>query len=145
MIKAACHCTAVRFVIAEPPAWVLDCNCTICRRYGALWAYYPGADQAKLRARPSPDVTAVYLWGDKDLAFHRCKSCGCVTHMEPVGVEPPVVYGVNARMMVGLDPAKVRLRRIDNGHSGFFWTRPDEPPIAGRHPPMPPAGPDEWR
>ena len=30
-------------------------------------------------------------------------------------------------MMAGLDPAKVRIRRIDNSHSGFFWTRPDEP------------------
>jgi hypothetical protein len=37
MIRAACHCTAVRFEIAEPPEWVLDCNCTICRRYGGLW------------------------------------------------------------------------------------------------------------
>ena len=40
---------------------------------------------------------------------------------------------------------KVRLRRIDNGHSGFFWTRSDEPVVASRHPPMPPPGPDDWR
>lgn len=26
MIRAACHCTAVRFAIARPPTWVLDCN-----------------------------------------------------------------------------------------------------------------------
>ena len=38
-MRGACHCEAVRFEIAEPPEWVLDCNCTLCRRYGALWAY----------------------------------------------------------------------------------------------------------
>ena len=48
MIRAACHCEAVKFEIAEPPEWVLDCNCTLCRRYGALWTYFqepagPGA------------------------------------------------------------------------------------------------------
>ena len=143
MMRAACHCGAVRFEIARAPEWVLDCNCTICRRYGALWAYYPGPDQAQLVSRPGPGVTSTYLWGDRELAFHRCKTCGCVTHMETL--DPPQIYGLNARMIVGLDPSQVRLRQIDNGHSGFFWTKPDEPVIAGRHPPMPPPGPDDWR
>jgi hypothetical protein len=52
---------------------------------------------------------------------------------------------VNVRMMVGLGPARVRLRQIDNGHNGFFWTRSEEPVISSRHPPMPPPGPDDWR
>jgi hypothetical protein len=62
MIKAACHCTAVRFEISEPPAWVLDCNCTVCRRYGAMWSYYHGDDHAKLVSQPPADLTDVYLW-----------------------------------------------------------------------------------
>jgi hypothetical protein len=143
VIRAACHCGAVRFEIAEAPAWVLDCNCTICRRYGALWAYYHGPDQAKLLSRPAPEATSVYLWNDREIAFHHCKSCGCVTHME--AVEPAVIFGVNARMMVGLDPAQVSLRQVDNGHTGAFWTKSDEPVIPSRHPPMPPPGPDDWR
>ena len=60
MIKPACHCGAVRFEIAEPPEWVLDCNCTLCRRYGAMWSYYHGADQAKL-VSASPGTVAVVL------------------------------------------------------------------------------------
>ena len=145
MIKAACHCGAVRFEIADPPAWVLDCNCTLCRRYGALWAYYHGADQAKLLSRPDPGATSTYLWADRQIAFHHCRTCGCMTHMTTTDIDPPVIFGVNARMMPGLDPAKVRLRQIDNGHTGVFWTKADEPPIVSRHPPMPPPGPDDWR
>lgn len=145
MIKAACHCGAVRFEIARAPAWVLDCNCTLCRRYGALWSYYHGAAQALLVRVPQADATQTYVWNDRSLAFHRCKICGCVTHMEVIDIEPHVIYGVNARLMLGLDPAQVQLRQIDNGHTGFFWTRSSEPPLAGRQPPMPPSGPDDWR
>ena len=145
MMKAACHCGAVRFEIAEPPSWVLDCNCTLCRRYGALWSYYPGADQAKLLMKPSPDTTYIYSWNERNLAFHHCKVCGCITHFEAIHLNPPIIAAVNARMMVGLDPARVSLRQIDNGHSGFFWTKSGEPVIPSRHPPMPPPGPDDWR
>ena len=145
MIRAACHCQAVRFEIAEPPEWVLDCNCTLCRRYGALWTYFDGQDQSKLLMTPSPQATQTYAWLDGDLAFHRCRTCGCVTHMVAAKADPPVIYGVNARMMAGLDPAAVVIRRIDNSHSGFFWTRPDEPPIASHHPVMPPPSPLDWR
>ncbi len=143
MIRAACHCGAVRFEIAEPPDWVLDCNCTLCRKYGGLWTYFRGADQAKLLSTPERGSTETYLWGDREIAFHRCKTCGCVTHMEAVA--DSVIFGVNARMMAGLDPATIVVRRIDNSHSGFFWTRPDEPVIASRHPPMPMPTFEDWR
>ncbi len=144
MIRAACHCGAVRFEIAEPPEWVLDCNCTLCRRYGVLWAYFHPPNQAKLQMTPDPGATETYLWGDRQIAFHRCKVCGCMTHMATADAKA-VIFGVNARMMAGLDPSKVKLRRLDNSHSGFFWTRPDEPVIPGSHPPMPPPTFEDWR
>ncbi|HLI66847.1 MAG TPA: hypothetical protein VKU90_10835 [Caulobacteraceae bacterium] len=142
-MKAACHCGAVRYETTAPPAWVLDCNCTLCRRYGALWAYVRGREPVTLTLEPDPDATDTYMWGDNELAFHRCKVCGCMTHMR--AVEADAIHGVNTRMMVGLDPAKVRVVQIDNGHSGFFWTRAAEAPLASNHPPMPRPGPDDWR
>ena len=145
MIRASCHCEAVKFEIAEAPTWVLDCNCTLCRRYGGLWTYFDGPDQAKLLTTLSPDATETYAWLDGDLAFHRCRTCGCVTHMVAAKADPPVIYGVNARMMAGLDPATVRIRQKNNSHSGFFWTRPDDPIEPSRHPAMPPPSPLDWR
>jgi hypothetical protein len=144
MIRAACHCGAVKFEIAEAPEWVLDCNCTVCRRYGALWTYFrDAAGQAKLLIKPDPESTEAYTWLDGDIAFRRCRTCGCVTHLEVAANRS--IFGVNARMMAGLDPTKVKIRRIDNSHSGFFWTRPDEPVIESRHPKMPPPTPEDWR
>jgi len=144
MIRAACHCEAVRFEIASPPEWVLDCNCTICRRYGALWSYYRNADgQAKLLKTPNPEATETYRWADRAINFHRCKTCGCVTHIQVAA--DGFIFGVNARMMAGLDPSTVIVRRMDNSHSGFFWTRADEPVMKSHHPPMPPPTFEDWR
>ena len=146
MIRTACHCGAVKFEIADPPEWVLDCNCTVCRRYGALWTYFRDpATRAKLLMTPDAGTTDTYTWLDADIAFHRCKVCGCVTHMVALKADPPAIFAVNARMMAGLDPAKVKIRRIDNSHSGFFWTRPDETVIESRHPKMPPPTFEDWR
>ena len=142
MVRAACHCTAVRLEIAELPTWVLDCNCTLCRRYGAIWAY-PAVGQVKIIS--AKDTTETYLWLDGDLAFHRCKQCGCVMYMEAVKENPPVIYGVNVRMIPTLDPTSVRVRQKDNGHTSWFWTRSDAPPEPSHHPKMAPPNPDDWR
>ena len=142
MVRAACHCTAVRFEIAEIPDWVLDCNCTICRRYGAIWTY---PDAANVKLVRGADSTDTYIWGDRELAFHRCRECGCVTHMTALETDPPTIYGINARLIPTLDPASVRLRQKDNGHTGFFWTKSAAPPEPSRHPKIAPPGPDDWR
>jgi len=142
MIRAACHCTDVRLEIDPAPTWVAECNCTICRRYGAMWAYYkPG----QVRVVRGADSTDTYLWNDKAIAFHRCRTCGCITHMADANADSPHIFGVNARMMPTLDPAKVSVRHLDNSHSGFFWTESSEPPRPSHHPKMPPPGPEDWR
>jgi hypothetical protein len=140
MIKAACHCGAVRLEADPAPTRVNDCNCSICRRYGVLWAYY---DRGQVRLVPGFETTEVYLWGDRDIGFHRCAACGCVTHWAPAR-EPSLIRGVNVRMMPALDPAQVVVERSNNGGGPhLFWTRPDEP-VEGDCPPDPPGATD-WR
>ncbi len=141
MVRAACHCTAIRLLVKKPES-VLDCSCTICRRYGALWAY-PKPEDVQLSQGAS--ATDTYIWGDKDLAFHRCAECGCVTHFSTVPPSSPRIFGVNARMIPTLDPATVRLIQKDNGHTGFFWTKSSQPPQASHHPPMPAPNDSDWR
>jgi len=122
---------------------VLDCNCTLCRRYGALWSYYHGSDHAKLIFQPTPDLTDTYLWQDRGIAFHRCKVCGCVTHIAAADIGH--VFGVNARMMPALDPESVTVIQMNNSHSGWFWTKSNQPVRPSDHPAMSMPGPDDWR
>ena len=121
MIRAACHCGAVRFEISEPPDWVLDCNCTICRRYGAMWSYYhAGPDQSKLLKKPDPAATEAYVWGDRQLGFHRCKTCGCVTHWASLDPESERM-GVNARLMDPEVLRPLRIRKLDGAVTGKYF------------------------
>ena len=109
-IEASCHCGAVRLEIARGPATVTDCNCSICRRLGTLWAYYHPRDVSIMGA---PGATTSYAWSDKTIAFHHCTVCGCATHWASLE-EPPIDrMGVNARLM---DPAVLvaaKVRRLD--------------------------------
>ena len=81
-MKGSCHCGNVSWALDTPPASATACNCTICRRYGVLWAYgYIGHDihisgEAHSYRRPDGGV----------IDFHFCPNCGCVTHY--VAVKP---------------------------------------------------------
>lgn len=39
MLEGSCHCGKVRWTLEGDPGSVTICNCTLCRRYGALWVY----------------------------------------------------------------------------------------------------------
>jgi len=124
MVQGSCHCGAVRFEVEQAPETVMDCNCSHCRLYGSLWAYYPQRD-VKFEAND----TFIYMWGDRMLEMHHCKTCGCFSHFTVVGQTDAKMIGVNARLMRGLDPAKVRLVQKNNGNDGVFWTKSDGPPL----------------
>ena len=76
MIEGTCHCAAVRWRFESRPDQATACNCTVCRRYGVLWAYdFEGEGIVVAGA------TREYLRSDGDghLGFHFCPVCGCVT------------------------------------------------------------------
>ncbi|MGN6515995.1 MAG: GFA family protein [Rhizomicrobium sp.] len=95
MIEASCHCGAVTLQIDTAPETVKDCNCSVCRRYGTLWAYYR-LDQ--VRVTPKRGATDIYTWVDREIEIHRCKICGCVAYWWPAG-ESVNRMGVNANLM----------------------------------------------
>ena len=115
MIGASCHCGAVTLAIDLPPEWVADCNCSICRSYGVLWAYYRASD---VRVAASVPID-VYSWGAETLRFHRCSECGCVTHWTKV--DPAIDrIGINARLMPPDILAAARIRRLDGADTGLY-------------------------
>ena len=81
MLAGSCHCGAVQLQISRKPRRLTSCNCSVCRRYGTLWAYY---DQSQIRISAPRGATASYSWGNRQLRFVRCATCGCITHWAPV-------------------------------------------------------------
>ena len=108
MVEASCHCGAVRLSVAAAPREVTECNCSICRRLGARWAYYSPAKVGM----PRPGSTQPYVWGDRMLAFHRCRSCGVTTHWQSLdGAKDRMA--INARTMGDLDWDRIKVRQFD--------------------------------
>ena len=110
MLTATCHCGAIKVEVPREPETLTECNCSICRRYGVLWAYY-GDVEVTLTA--APGATDDYAWGDKSLKFIRCKCCGCVMQWKSLTVGPDSNTGVNARNFEQSIIGKVPVRRLD--------------------------------
>ncbi len=112
----------MRLEISGAPETVTDCNCSICRRLGAQWAYFT-LDQVKIEA--APQATKPYAWGDRMIAFHHCRVCGCATHWLSLDQAREDRMAVNARLFDPADLAGVRVRRLDGAAT---WTYLDEDP-----------------
>ena len=116
MLTAACHCGAVTLEVKRAPRTLTDCNCSICRRYGALWAYY-----RSVRIICQPEHIESYSWGRKTLRFFRCGVCGCITHHERTKQRSGNTVGVNARNMDPGVVASTRIRRLDGAKTWRYF------------------------
>ena len=110
MLHASCHCGAVRLEINRKPRTLTECNCSICRRYAARWAYTTKTSVAIIS---ESDATKTYVYGKKTFEYHFCKRCGCVTHYERINIKNKNRIGVNARMIEPDELGSPPLRTLD--------------------------------
>jgi hypothetical protein len=117
MHKGSCHCGSVQLVLPSTPEVATDCNCSLCRRIGGPWVYFKFGT---VEITGHPEATAEYTWGDRTLRTIRCRTCGCVTHWEPLQPTSDGRHGVN---LANFDPeliASVRVRRFDGANTWKF-------------------------
>jgi hypothetical protein len=72
MLTGSCHCGAARWEFDGTPDGATICNCTVCRRYGVLWAYDYEGHGIRVTGE-----TRAYVRG-KAIEFHFCGVCGNV-------------------------------------------------------------------
>jgi hypothetical protein len=110
MIQGSCHCGAVRWTFAGVPESATACNCTVCRRYGTLWAYDYEGEGIHVSG-----PTQAYVRGDASLAFHFCTSCGCVAYWRSrsVGKDGRRRIAVNLRLTEPEPIARVPIRHFE--------------------------------
>jgi hypothetical protein len=76
--EGSCHCGALQVRLLFDPDEATSCNCSICRRTGALWIY-GSPDQIEVHG------TGVgYVQGDATLTTWHCGTCGIITHWTPI-------------------------------------------------------------
>lgn len=120
-LRGSCHCGGLTWVFHGQPEAATICNCTLCRRYGVLWAYDIEGERIEVQGR-----NMAYIWGSESIGFHFCPDCGCVAYWRALA--PPEDgrrrIAVNLRLA---EPARVEaipLYRFD-GFDSFDDLPPD--------------------
>lgn len=109
MIEGSCHCGAVRWQLEQTPEAATVCNCTVCRRYGVLWAYDYEGEGIRVSG-----ATRAYVRGES-LGFHFCPTCGCVAYWRALAPnkEGRRRIAVNLRLTEPELVARVPIDRFD--------------------------------
>lgn len=95
-----CHCGAVRYEVATALSPVVECNCSICMKRGALWAFAK-ADQFKLLK--GGDGLSDYQFNKKRLHHLFCPTCGIGSFSRGRAPTGEDTYAVNVRCLDDLD------------------------------------------
>jgi hypothetical protein len=114
MIHGSCHCGAVKWQFKGMPEAVTACNCTICRRYGALWA-----SDYENEGIGVTGATQAYIRGPQ-IEFHFCCACGCVAYWrsQAPGQDGRRRIAVNVRLTEPDPIAKLPIEHFD-GRNAF--------------------------
>lgn len=108
--EGTCHCGRLAWRVGSLPERVTHCNCSICRRYNAVWGYYTRQQVTLV----DTDGSAVgYRWNDEVIDFVHCRVCGCMTHYEDVDKTPGDRVAVNFRMCPDTAWEQLPVRHFD--------------------------------
>lgn len=135
MLKLSCLCGQIRVEVAKRPDFIHECNCTLCSKSGAQWAYFHPSEVSVQGAAEG------YCREDKEdpgALLQFCAKCGVTTHFiltaGAVAKHGNSLMGVNMRLADEGDLAGIELRYPDGrawaGEGEFGYVR--EARILGR-------------
>ena len=96
--RGGCHCGRVRYEAQSDLAQVVDCNCSICMKRGALWAFVK-APQFKLVQGETTD----YQFGQKKIHHLFCPSCGVGSFSRGLAPNGEETFAINVHCLDGVD------------------------------------------
>ena len=112
--KGSCHCGSVAFEVdlANGLENLRRCNCSLCRRKGAIIASVP---VERLRVTQGADMLTLYQWNSKTAKHYFCKVCGIYTHHQRRS--NPREFGFNVACIEGVNPFELTNIRVGDGAS----------------------------
>lgn len=104
----SCHCGVVMFEVRTTLAPARRCNCSLCRRKGAVMASVEAEDFKLLGGE---DQLALYQFNTRTAKHYFCKRCGIYTFHRPR--MNPAIYRVNVGCLDGVDPLALETELVD--------------------------------
>ena len=128
MIKTSCLCGQIGLELTKRPEFIHECNCTLCSKTGARWAYFHpsevtvhGQTQGFSRADK----------GEPNAEVQFCPTCGATSHFvlteKAIAAHGNTMMGVNMWLADAGDLAGIELRHPNgrdwSGDGDFTYVR----------------------
>ena len=114
MYTGQCHCGNVKLTIQRLTQYATKCNCSLCRRYAALWGYLTDSD---VNVAVGTFGLKSYEHGDRCISFKFCENCGCVTHYTSTPQSQSNRVAINYNMFPKDLLVSVQIRHFDGADS----------------------------
>ena len=114
MKKLKCHCGEVEaeINITKNLEKVLRCNCSICKRKGAIMSMVKNED---FKITKGNDKLKLYQFHSKIAKHYFCSNCGIYTHHNPRS--NPLMTGFNTGCIDSIDTLKLENVIVIDGHN----------------------------
>ena len=103
----SCHCGRIRLQVDAPLEGLLQCNCSTCRRFGAIHWY---VDSAKVTLLTESTSLSSYAWRFAHEQHQFCPTCGA--SIMRTGY-PNGVVALNACLIDEVDVFELEVERFD--------------------------------
>lgn len=107
--RGACHCGTVKFEIDSPVTPAARCNCSLCRRKGALMT--PAFEVDKLRILEGEDALTLYQFNSRVAKHYFCRHCGIYPFHQTR--RDPKLWRANIGCLEGVDPYALEVSVAD--------------------------------
>jgi hypothetical protein len=107
LYQGSCHCGRIRFEVDAEIDHVRVCDCSICRRRGAL---IHRVQPEQLRLLTPLEETVLYQWNTHTARDYFCPTCGILPFRRPR--TGPHLWGINVRCLEGVDLDAIPVRRV---------------------------------
>lgn len=105
--QGRCHCGRIRFEVDLDLDHVRSCDCSLCRKRGAL---LHRVDEDALRIlTPLSDAT-LYQWHTRTARDYFCPECGVLPFRRPRTA--PERWSINVRCLEGVDLEAIPVRAL---------------------------------
>ena len=108
--KGTCHCGQVAYEVEGELKAVIECNCSICSRKGALLWFVP---RDKLRLLTPEEKLATYTFRKHVIEHRFCPTCGIHPFGEGVDPSGNRMAAVNVRCLEGVDFVSLPVKHFD--------------------------------
>lgn len=105
-----CHCGSVRFEVKTGLDKLVSCNCSICGKTGAIYAFVPASEFTLLKGA---DAQSDYQFNKKVIHHLFCKTCGIRSFGRGKGPDGTEMIAVNVRCLDDVDVAALKPMAFD--------------------------------